>query len=109
MQAAAVAALAALLSLATSSFGAPTAPSNVTRSSNSLSTFAVIHAASPSTAQQGVIHVKSDDPDAAAPALRTVIARACAAVDFGALTQTMEQSAARTARYYDAILGSPDS
>ena len=64
--AAAVAALAALLSLATSSFGAPTAPSKyVTRSSNSLSAFAVNHGASPSTAQQEVIHVKSDDPDAA--------------------------------------------
>ena len=61
---------------------------------------------------QGILRLTVEgafDPDAAAPALRTVIARACAAVDFGALTQTMEQSAARTARYYDAILGSPDS
>jgi [glutamine synthetase] adenylyltransferase / [glutamine synthetase]-adenylyl-L-tyrosine phosphorylase len=61
---------------------------------------------------QGILRLTVDgkfDPANAAPALKSAIARACAEVDFDALTQTMQQSAAWTAKYYDAIFGSPDS
>lgn len=41
--------------------------------------------------------------DSAAPALKTVIARACGAVDFGALVQTMQVSAERTKSHFDTV------
>jgi [glutamine synthetase] adenylyltransferase / [glutamine synthetase]-adenylyl-L-tyrosine phosphorylase len=59
---------------------------------------------------QGILRLTVDggfNPDSAAPALKTVIARACGAVDFDALTQTMQQSAAQTVLHYETLLGSP--
>ena len=60
---------------------------------------------------QGILRLTVEgifEPDMAAPALKAVIARACLAVDFDALTQTMQRAAARTVRHYDTLLGSPD-
>lgn len=46
--------------------------------------------------------------DAAAPALKNVICRACGAVDFDALKQTMQNTAIRAAHHFKTILGQPD-
>ena len=61
---------------------------------------------------QGILRLTVEgrfDPASAAPALKSAIVRACGAVDFDALTQTMQQSAAQTIGHYDAIFRSPDS
>ena len=61
---------------------------------------------------QGILRLTVEgtfEPDTAAPALKAVIARACWAVDFDALTQTMQQAAEQTIRHYDTLLGSPDA
>lgn len=55
---------------------------------------------------QGILRLAVEgrfDADSAAPALKTVIARACGAVDFDALVQTMQTSAERTIAHFDAV------
>ncbi|CAN0187297.1 unnamed protein product [Discosporangium mesarthrocarpum] len=55
---------------------------------------------------QGILRLTVDghfDADTAAPALKTVIARACGAVDFDALVQTMKISAERTNTHFGAV------
>lgn len=55
---------------------------------------------------QGILRLTVDgrfDTDTAAPALKTVIARACGAVDFDTLVQTMQTSAARTKAHFDTV------
>lgn len=55
---------------------------------------------------QGILRLTVEgrfDADSAAPALRTVIARACGAVDFDALVQTMKTSAERTNTHFGAV------
>ncbi|CAN0489508.1 unnamed protein product [Laminaria digitata] len=55
---------------------------------------------------QGILRLTVDgdfDAGAAAPALKNVIARACGAVDFDALVQTMQASAERTKTHFDTV------
>ncbi|MGB0629559.1 MAG: bifunctional [glutamine synthetase] adenylyltransferase/[glutamine synthetase]-adenylyl-L-tyrosine phosphorylase [Alphaproteobacteria bacterium] len=47
--------------------------------------------------------------DGAAVALKRVVTRACGAVDFDALKQTMETTAARSAAHFEAFFGSPEN
>lgn len=55
---------------------------------------------------QGILRLTVDgsfDAETAAPALKNVIARACGAVDFDALMQTMQASAERTKAQFDIV------
>ncbi|MFT7570546.1 MAG: glutamate-ammonia-ligase adenylyltransferase [Paracoccaceae bacterium] len=55
---------------------------------------------------QGILRLTVDGAfhaESAAPALKTVIVRACGAVDFDALVQTMQVSAERTKAHFDAV------
>ncbi len=60
---------------------------------------------------QGILRLTVEegfDEQAAAPGLKTVIRRACGAVDFETLKQTMREAAAAATRSYDALLGRPE-
>jgi len=55
---------------------------------------------------QGILRLTvegSMNADTAAPALKTVIARACGAVDFDPLVQTMQVTAERTKAHFDTV------
>lgn len=55
---------------------------------------------------QGILRLTVEgrfDAETAAPALKTVIARACGAVDFDTLVQTMQASAARTKAHFNTV------
>ena len=55
---------------------------------------------------QGILRLTVEggiNADTAAPALKTVIARACGAVDFEALVQTMQATAERTKAHFDTV------
>jgi [glutamine synthetase] adenylyltransferase / [glutamine synthetase]-adenylyl-L-tyrosine phosphorylase len=55
---------------------------------------------------QGILRLTvegSINAETAAPALKTVLARACGMVDFDALVQTMQATAGRTKAHFDAV------
>ena len=55
---------------------------------------------------QGILRLTvegSIDARTAAPALKTMLARACGAVDFDALVQTMQVTAERTKEHFDTV------